>query len=68
MGATMDLNTAAAVLRTYESNPFLREIDPADAMWNAGPEWYWSVGRSGLDCIIKLLHAVQRTIRAQFWT
>jgi hypothetical protein len=49
----MDLNTAAGVLRTYENNPFSREIDPADEMWNAGPEWYWGVGRSGLDCIIK---------------
>jgi hypothetical protein len=53
----MDLNTAAGVLRTYENNPFSREIDPADEMWNAGPESYWGVGRSGLDCIIKSLLA-----------
>jgi SAM-dependent methyltransferase len=57
MRSTVDLNSAAAVLRNYESNPFSREIDPADEMWNAGPSWYWGVGRSGLDCIIKGLLA-----------
>jgi len=53
----MDLNSAAAVLRTYESNPYSREIDPHDEMWKAGPEWYWTVGRSGLDYILKGLLA-----------
>jgi hypothetical protein len=53
----MDLNTAAGVLRTYENNPFSRELDPKDEMWNTGPAWYWGVGRSGLDCIMKGLLA-----------
>jgi SAM-dependent methyltransferase len=53
----MDLKSAAAVLRTYDSNPYSREIDPDDEMWNAGPEWYWNVGPSGLDCILKGLLA-----------
>jgi SAM-dependent methyltransferase len=53
----MDLMTAAGALRTYEGNPFSREVHPADQMWNTGPAWYWDVGRYGLDCLIKGLLA-----------
>lgn len=53
----MDIQTAATVLDRYNRGTYSRAVDPADEMWNTGPDWYWSVGLSGLDCIIKGLLA-----------
>jgi SAM-dependent methyltransferase len=49
----MDIETGAHIMRTYGQNPISQEIDPADQMWITGPDWYWDVGRNGLDCLIK---------------
>jgi SAM-dependent methyltransferase len=53
----MDIQTAAAVVDRYRITPYSRVVDPADEMWNTGPDWYWAVGESGLDCVIKGLLA-----------
>src|SRR3954468_7014459 len=55
--ARMDISTAARILQAYEQHSICREIDPADQMWNTGPDWYWDVGRSGLNCLINGLLA-----------
>jgi SAM-dependent methyltransferase len=49
----MDIETASRVMGTYGQNPISREIDPSDQMWTTGPDWYWDVGRDGLNCLIK---------------
>ena len=53
----MDFIAVASALRAYNQTQFSREIDPADEMWNTGQAWYWNVGRSGLDCIMRGLAA-----------
>jgi SAM-dependent methyltransferase len=53
----MNIQTTAMVLGRYTQTPYSRVIDPADAMWATGPDWYWSVGESGMKCILKGLLA-----------
>jgi SAM-dependent methyltransferase len=49
----MDIETASSVMQTYGQNGISREIDPSDHMWITGPDWYWDVGRDGLNCLLK---------------
>ena len=53
----MDIETAAQIMRVYQTTPFSRDLSPEDMMWITGPDWYWDVGRSGLDCLLKGLLA-----------
>jgi hypothetical protein len=47
-----------AALARYEATDLDHTIDPADQMWNTGLDWYWGVGRSGLECVPTLLALV----------
>ena len=55
----MDIQSAADAMQRYRKKPFCRVVDPADEMWTTGPDWYWSVGQSGLDCVLRGLLASQ---------
>jgi len=48
----MDLPQLASILARYEAAELDRTIHPADRMWNTGADWYWSVGLSGLQCVL----------------
>jgi SAM-dependent methyltransferase len=48
----MDISALGRVITRYEAAELDRTIDPADVMWKGGPDWYWSVGRSGLECVL----------------
>jgi SAM-dependent methyltransferase len=49
----MNFSNIAAALDEYDGVDLNRTIDPNDVMWTSGPDWYWSVGRSGLDCVLR---------------
>lgn len=48
----MNIPALARVYARYEATALDRTIDPADHMYNTGPDWYWTVGRSGVDCVL----------------
>jgi hypothetical protein len=51
----VNLADAARIFADYKSSSVSRDIDPADAMWRSGPDWYFSVGESALENIVHAL-------------
>lgn len=51
----MDIAAAAEIWRAYKAAPLIRDLHPDDHMWNTGQAWYWSVGESGIDAILRAL-------------
>jgi hypothetical protein len=49
----MDIPALARIVSRYEAAELDRTIDPADHMWNTGPNWYWLTGRAGLECVLR---------------
>lgn len=39
----------------HKANPVSMELHPDDEMFNNGPDWYWSVGESGLRSVLGAL-------------
>ena len=48
----MRVQQIAEVLGRYEAADLDRTIHPEDGMWLGGEKWYWSVGRSALECVL----------------
>ena len=48
----MRFRQIADIFSRYEAADLDRTIHPDDWMWLTGEKWYWSVGRSGLECIL----------------
>src|ERR1700730_2021253 len=51
----MDLTHTGAIWTLGERAEIRRTIAPDDEMYNTGPDWYFSVGESGLSCILQAL-------------
>ena len=56
----MDYSTLASIVARYQAAELHREIHPQDGMWHSGPDWYWSIGRSALQCVLDALAATWR--------
>jgi len=41
------------IFAQYEAAELNRTVDPSDDMYASGPEWYWSLGRSGVECVLQ---------------
>jgi SAM-dependent methyltransferase len=48
----MDFWEVAAIVDRYRRADLSRELDPDDEMYNSGKDWYFSVGWSGLSCVL----------------
>ena len=48
----MNVTEVARIHERYKSGSVVRTIAPHDAMWKSGRDWYFSVGESGLNCIL----------------
>lgn len=53
----MDFVELGRIEICYRRTEVDRAIHPADDMWQAGPDWYWSVGSSGVTCVLRALSA-----------
>jgi SAM-dependent methyltransferase len=51
----MDLQEAARLYAEYKQRGVEQEVAPDDQMWASGAPWYWSVGESGLLCVLHAL-------------
>jgi SAM-dependent methyltransferase len=51
----MDLLEVAELYQAYKASSVSCELHPNDAMYRSGPEWYYSVGESGVYCILSAL-------------
>lgn len=51
----MHLLDAAAVYKNYQSADLVRDVHANDSMYNNGKDWYFTVGESGIDCILSAL-------------
>jgi SAM-dependent methyltransferase len=51
----MRLNEVAKLYRNYSSADLVRDVHPNDKMFKTGPDWYFPVGQSGVDCIFAAL-------------
>jgi trans-aconitate methyltransferase len=49
----MDLETAAKIDRDYRSKEVIKTIAANDQMWESGRDWYFSVGESAIDAILR---------------
>jgi SAM-dependent methyltransferase len=53
----LQLDTLHDLMVAYRAAAIDRSIHPNDDMYNTGPEWYWGVGESAIDCIVSALLA-----------
>jgi len=51
----MDLLTVADIYRSYKERSVCQEIHANDVMFHSGPNWYFPVGESGVNCILSAL-------------
>jgi len=51
----MELSVISKIFADYELTGVSKSIAPDDVMYNTGAEWYWSVGESGLKCVLYAL-------------
>jgi SAM-dependent methyltransferase len=51
----IDFDSVARIRAAYDSASVSRTLAPDDHMWNTGPDWYWTVGESGLDAVLHAL-------------
>jgi SAM-dependent methyltransferase len=51
----MDFIELGHIFARYEAAELNRTIHPSDDMWSSGPDWYWSLGRSGVECVLHSL-------------
>lgn len=51
----MDFDRISHIYNAYKSRDLMTRIHPDDQMWESGPDWYWSVGESGLRCVLGAL-------------
>jgi SAM-dependent methyltransferase len=49
----MDLELAARIHRDYLSREVVKTVAANDQMWQSGPDWYFSVGESAVDIILR---------------
>ena len=53
----MDFAELGRVFAKYQTTDLNRTIHPADDMWLSGPDWYWALGCSGVECVLRGLSA-----------
>lgn len=51
----MDLTQVARIKEAYDVASVSRVVAPGDDMWSGGQDWYFSVGESGLDVVLRAL-------------
>lgn len=51
----MDFQTLSGIERAYRERGVSKVVSPNDQMWKSGPDWYDSVGLSGLQVVLSCL-------------
>lgn len=51
----MDICELSSIFKLYTTSNVSKTIDPNDAMYKAGPDWYFSCGESGLRYVLSTL-------------
>jgi hypothetical protein len=49
----MDFVELGLIWTKYQKTDVNRTIHPYDDMWLSGQEWYWSLGRSCIECVLR---------------
>jgi hypothetical protein len=49
----MDFMDLGRIWVNYLNTDVNRTIHPSDDMWHSGNEWYWSLGRSCVECVLR---------------